>query len=74
MTTERDIRNFITEAKAEGRQAGLAEGEAKGRKAGLAEGRQEASIEFAKKLLANGVDLPTVVSYTGLSEEQVKAL
>ena len=82
MTTERDIRNFITEAKAEGRQeglekgrqAGLEEGRQEGEAIGLEKGRQEAAEEFAKKLLADKVEVATIVNYTGLTEEQIKAL
>ncbi|MBQ9184343.1 MAG: hypothetical protein IJ151_00540, partial [Bacteroidales bacterium] len=66
MTTERDIRNFITEAKAEGRQ----EGEA----IGLEKGRQEAAEEIAKNLLANGLDPAVIAKATGLTEEQIKVL
>lgn len=48
----------------------IAELEAKG----MQKGRQETTIEFAKKFLANGVDRSTVKLSTGLTDEQLDAL
>lgn len=62
MTTERDIRNFISEAKAEGEAIGLEKG------------RQETAVEIAKSLLASKVDILVIAKSTGLSEEQLKNL
>ncbi len=66
MTTERDIRNFISEAKAEGEAIGLEKG--------LEKGRQETAVEIAKSLLASKVDILVIAKSTGLSEEQLKNL
>ena len=66
MTTERDIRNQIRYAEKKGR----AEGEAKGK----AEERAERNIEIAKMMLADKEPMEKIVKYSGLTEEQIKAL
>ena len=51
MTTERDIRNYITYAREEGKEEGLAEGRAEGK----AEGREETLRIVAEKLRKRGL-------------------
>ena len=58
MTTERDIRNQIAYSREEGR----------------AEGAEQKSIEIARRMLADGLPLSSVVSYIGLTEDQLKVL
>ena len=78
MTTERDIRNYISYARLEGREEGLEEGRAKGREEGREEGRQEGEAaskrEIAKALLEKGIDKAIIASCTGLSEDEVEKL
>ena len=58
MTTERDIRNQIRYA------------EKKGMKKGMAEGVEKVAREMRK----DNIPIEMIVKYTGLSEEQVRAL
>ena len=58
MTTERDIRNYISYARLEGRE----EGEAASRR------------EIAKALLEKGIDKAIIASCTGLSEDDIEKL
>ena len=86
----RDIKNLIDTAKREGKEEGLAEGMekgmAEGMKKGLAEGVEKGlaegmekgmnkrSLEIARKMLANGMDVAMVMEITGLSESQLQQL
>ena len=78
----RDIKNSIDTAKREGKEEGLAEGMekglAEGMKKGLAEGMEKGmnkrSLEIARKMLANGMDVAMVMEITGLSESQLQQL
>ena len=58
MTTERDIRNYITYAREEGRE----------------EGKEIQAQETAKALLSFGVSEEIIAKSTGLSPEEVRAL
>ena len=58
MTTERDIRNYISYARQEGKE----------------EGREEAKKEYAKAFLEKGVDIAIIAACTGLSEEVILSL
>ena len=53
---------------------GVEEGVEKGKAEGRAEGRAEGLEETARRMLADKVSPETIVKYTGLTEEQVKAL
>ena len=78
----RDIKNSIDTAKregkeeglAEGMEKGLAEGMEKGLVKGLEKGMNKRSLEIARKMLANGMDVATVMEITGLSESQLQQL
>ena len=74
----RDIQNvehyFRKVTLAEGMAKGMAEGMEKGMEKGRAEGKAEAKAETAKKLLALGVPVETIVAATGLTEEEIKRL
>jgi predicted transposase YdaD len=64
--------------KAEGLAEGLAEGKAEGKAEGLAEGLAEGEAkgkrETAIAMLADGLSVEKISSYTGLSVEEVDAL
>ena len=62
MTTERDIRNYISYARLEGREEGRAEGEAVSKR------------EIAKAFLEKGIDKAIIASCTGLSEDEIEKL
>ena len=66
MTTERDIRNYISYARLEGREEGLEEGRR--------EGEAASKREIAKAMLEKGIDKAIIASCTGLSEEEIHAL
>ena len=58
MTTERDIRNYISYARLEGREEGVA----------------ASKREIAKALLEKGIDKAIIASCTGLSEDDLEKL
>lgn len=81
------LRNMLTEYDKRmytqgGYKLGFGDGMEKGREEGRKEGQEEAreksreegKIEVAKQMLADNVPVETVVKYTGLTEEQVRAL
>ena len=70
MFTERDYYNILHTAKADG----IAEGKAEGLAEGEAKGRAEGISRVAKKMLESGMDISTIASMTGLSEEQIAEL
>ena len=66
----RDIKNSIDTAKREGKEEGLAEGMEKG----IEKGMNQRSLESARKMLAKGMDVATVMEITGLSKSQLLQL
>ena len=70
----RDIKNSIDTAKQEGKQEGLAEGMELGMKKGMEKGKNERSLEIAKTMLADGVDINLIMKYSGLTQEQIDRL
>ena len=70
----RDIKNSIDTAKREGKEEGLAEGMKKGLAEGMEKGMNKRSLEIARKMLANGMDVAMVMEITGLSESQLQQL
>ncbi|GFQ82338.1 uncharacterized protein TNCT_94961 [Trichonephila clavata] len=48
--------------------------EEKGKKIGKEEGKIEGKIEVAKAMLANNVDVNTIVKFTGLSISEIEEL
>ena len=70
----RDIKNSIDTAKQEGKQEGLAEGMELGMKKGMEKGKNERSLEIAKTMLADGVDINLIMKYSGLTQEQIDKL
>ncbi len=66
----RDIKNSIDTAKREGKEEGLAEGMEKG----IEKGMNQRSLEIARKMLAKGMDVATVMEITGLVENQLLQL
>lgn len=60
------------------RESAFAEGEArglsKGKEIGIAEGEEIARREMAKAMLADGVSIARISAYSGLTEEQIRAL
>ena len=78
----RDIKNSVDTAKregiAEGKEIGMKEGMAKGKQEGLAEGMEKGmnqrSLDIARNMLADGVDLNLIMKYSGLTQEQIEKL
>ena len=66
----RDVKNSIDTALEKGREEGRVEGRAEGR----AEGREQRNIEIAKKMLAAGMDIDTVINMTDLSKSEIEKL
>ena len=82
----RDIKNSVDTAKregiAEGMEKGMKErmelGMAKGKQEGLAEGMEKGmnqrSLDIARNMLADGVDINQIMKYSGLTQEQIEKL
>ncbi len=82
----RSIKNSVDTAKhegiAEGMEKGMKErmelGMAKGKQEGLAEGMEKGmnqrSLDIARNMLADGVDLNLIMKYSGLTQEQIEKL
>ena len=66
----RDIKNSIDTAKREGKEEGLAEGMEKG----IEKGMNQRSLEIARKMLAKGMDVATVMEITGLAKRLLQQL
>lgn len=66
----RYIKNSIDTAKREGKEEGLAEWMEKG----IEKGMNQRSLEIARKMLAKGMDVATVMEITGLAESQLLQL
>ena len=62
------------EGREEGRAEGREEGRAEGREEGRAEGREEERFKIASNLLAQGVDIHSIATATGLTVEQIAQL
>ena len=64
----------MTAAKEEGKEEGLKEGKEEGLKEGKEEGLKEKSIEIAKNMLKDNVDINIISKYSGLSVEEINKL
>ena len=75
---ETTARTILKQGFKEGREKGRAEGMEKGREEGRAEGmekgRAEERIEFATRMLEEGVSFDKIARYSGLTVEQVREL
>ncbi|MDR0773642.1 MAG: Rpn family recombination-promoting nuclease/putative transposase [Wolbachia pipientis] len=69
-----DYLSSIQQGKIEGKIEGIKIGEEKGRKEGREEGKIEGKIEVAKTMLANNIDVNTIVKCTGLSISEIEEL
>ena len=74
----RDIKNSVDTAKREGIAEGMEIGMAKGKQEGLAEGMEKGmnqrSLDIARNMLADGVDINQIMKYSGLTQEQIEKL
>ena len=61
----------MAKGRAEGMAKGRAEGMAKGRAEGRAEGSNQANINAAQRMLADGMPKELIMKYTGLSLDQI---
>ncbi|WP_339047987.1 Rpn family recombination-promoting nuclease/putative transposase [Candidatus Mesenet endosymbiont of Phosphuga atrata] len=57
-----------------GQEKGIKIGEERGIQVGSQQGKIEGKIEVAKTMLANNVDMGTIVKFTGLSLDEIKKL
>ena len=90
VSVERTLHSSVRREREKGKAEGLAEGRAEGRAEGMAEGLQQGKAEglqqgkaegahnnaiaSAKIMKADGMPIPLIAKYTGLSEEQVSKL
>ena len=74
----RDIKNSVDTAKregiAEGKEIGMKEGMEKGLAEGMEKGMNQRSLDIARNMLADGVDLNLIMKYSGLTQEQIEKL
>ena len=64
-------KTFIRDAHKAGKAEGLAVGKAEGLAVGKAEGERQAKLDIAKKLLAQGIPLETILQITGLKQQDL---
>ena len=55
-------------------EKGMAKGMAEGMAKGMAKGREEAFVEMARAMKADGVDFSTISKWTGLRAEEINKL
>ena len=70
----RDIKNSVDTAKREGIAEGMEKGMKEGLEKGRAEGMNQRSLDIARNMLADGVDLNLIMKYSGLTQEQIEKL
>ena len=70
----RDIKNSVDTAKREGIAEGMEKGMKEGLEKGRAEGMNQRSLDIARNMLADGVDINQIMKYSGLSQEQIEKL
>ena len=70
----RDIKNFLDTAKREGIAEGMEKGMKEGLEKGRAEGMNQRSLDIARNMLADGVDINLIMKYSGLTQEQIEKL
>ena len=70
----RDIKNSVDTAKREGIAEGMEKGMKEGLEKGRAEGMKQRSLDIARNMLADGVDINLIMKYSGLTQEQIEKL
>ena len=70
----RDIKNSVDTAKREGIAEGMEKGMKEGLEKGRAEGMNQRSLDIARNMLADGVDINLIMKYSGLTQEQIEIL
>ena len=70
----RDIKNSVDTAKREGIAEGMEKGMKEGLEKGRAEGMNQRSLDIARNMLADGVDINQIMKYSGLTQEQIEKL
>ena len=68
----RDIKNSVDTAKREGIAEGMEKGMKEGLEKGRAEGMNQRSLDIARNMLADGVDINQIMKYAGLTQEQIE--
>ena len=68
----RDIKNSVDTAKREGIAEGMEKGMKEGLEKGRAEGMNQRSLDIARNMLADGVDINLIMKYAGLTQEQIE--
>ena len=69
-----DIKNSVDTAKREGIAEGMEKGMKEGLEKGRAEGMNQRSLDIARNMLADGVDINQIMKYSGLTQEQIEKL
>ena len=72
MKAYRDIKNSVDTAKREGIAEGMEKGMKEGLEKGRAEGMNQRSLDIARNMLADGVDINLIMKYAGLTQEQIE--
>ena len=68
------LRDNIVTARGEGHLEGHAEGLEEGRAEGINIGAEQTKTDIAKQMKRDGVPVPTIMKYTGLTEEEIGKL
>ena len=67
-------RTLIDDSYQKGKEEGMEKGMEKGRAEGKEEGMNQRSLEIARNMLADGVDINLIMKYSGLTQEQIEKL
>ena len=71
---EEGLKEGLDKGLKEGKEEGLKKGKEEGLKKGLKEGEKNKSIEIAKNMLKDNVDINIISKYSGLSVEEINKL
>ena len=71
---QKGLEEGLEEGMQKGHAEGLEEGMQKGIRQGIEQGIEQRNMEIARKMLASGMDVNTVVEMTGLSKEDILRL
>ena len=58
----------------EGMKKGRAEGKAEGLAEGLEKGKAEGKVEIARTMLTDHIEISVIAKFTGLTEDDIRAL
>ena len=71
---EKGMKEGMEKGMKEGMELGMAKGKQEGLAEGMEKGMNQRSLDIARNMLADGVDLNLIMKYSGLTQEQIEKL